>query len=130
MDYDLAQTILEREFVTAEGVVVRDAADLPDALTEQNLDAVFASRTQAYREVLLGCILARLTDSTVDVTRPYAKQGDGAYNGRSLDETVVNPFLEKRRIPSSRSTALALSSTTPSFPGYSQRRAVVASRYY
>jgi hypothetical protein len=34
-------------------------------------------------------------------------QGDDAYNGRTLDEKVVNPFLHERRIPSSKGPFLA-----------------------
>jgi hypothetical protein len=50
---------------------------------------------------------ARLSDPKIDITKPYVNQGDDAYNGRTLDERVVNPFLHERRIPSSKGPFLA-----------------------
>jgi hypothetical protein len=48
---------------------------IPRAL-EKSYDLLFESKTQAYREVLLGCILARLLDPKVDIRLPYVQQGD------------------------------------------------------
>jgi hypothetical protein len=70
-------------------------------------DAVFASKVQAYRETLVGCTLARLADRATDIRLPYMSQGEHAYNGRTLDERVVNPFLQHNRIPSSKGPFLA-----------------------
>lgn len=39
---------------------------------------------------------------------PYVNQGPTAYNGRDLDEKVVNPFFQEHRIPSSRGPYLAM----------------------
>lgn len=64
-------------------------------------DGVFRSNTQAYREVLLGCIVAKMLAPAVDGRKPYANQGDDAFNGRTLDEQVVNRMLKEARIPSS-----------------------------
>mgnify|MGYP007099441666 CR=1 FL=1 len=65
---------------------------------EQLLDAVFYSQTQSYREVLLGCALIRLLDKGVNIRLPYIKHGKGAFNGRTLDEKVINPFLQDKLI--------------------------------
>jgi hypothetical protein len=69
---------------------------------------LFDSRTQAFREVLLGCVLARLLNGAIDIRRPYVKQGPGAFNGRTLDEKVINPFLQEKRIPCSRGPCLSV----------------------
>jgi hypothetical protein len=69
---------------------------------------VFSSATQAYREVLLGCVLARLLDREIDIRKPYSRQGAGSFNGRSLDEIVVNPFLQDNLIPATRGPYLSV----------------------
>src|SRR5271157_1327940 len=69
---------------------------------------MFQSTTQAYREVLLGCSIARIQDRRINVRLPYINLGEGAFNGRTLDERVVNPFLQANRIPSSRGPYLGV----------------------
>jgi hypothetical protein len=69
---------------------------------------LFESKTQAYREVLLGCILARSLHPKVDIRLPYVQQGERAYSGRTLDEKVVNPFLHRAKIPSSKGPFLSV----------------------
>ena len=71
------------------------------------LDIVFASNTQSYREVLLGCSLVHITNPEVNIRLPYIKQGANAFNGRTLDEQVINPFLISKQIPCSRGPYLA-----------------------
>lgn len=104
IDYPKARALLED--------VVAEAGALHQSVVAEQLDEainqVMRSRTQAYREVLIGCCLARLLDPTIDVRRPYANQGDSAYNGRTLDEKVVNPFLQHHEIPSSRAPFLSV----------------------
>jgi SacI restriction endonuclease len=78
-------------------------------------DRLMSSRTQAYREVLIGCALARLLDPEINIRRPYANQGDAAYNGRTLDEQVINPFLHDHEIPSSRGPFLSVFRLSVSF---------------
>jgi hypothetical protein len=46
-------------------------------------------------------------DPTRNLRKPYANQGDDAYNGRTLDERVVNPFLHEHTVPSSRAPFLS-----------------------
>jgi len=109
IDYENAEAILRREFAAAESTVL--SGGLPPTThpaTESHLERLFSSKTQSYREVLLGCILAKLADGALDVTKAYVNLGDGAYNGRTLDEKVVNPFLQESRIPSSKGPFLAV----------------------
>jgi hypothetical protein len=107
-DYDAARKLLEEEFARVERAALEGKE--PSRMTgpvQKNFNAIFESATQAYREVFLGCILARLADREIDITKPYVNQGEDAYNGRTLDEKVVNPFLHERRIPSSKGPFLA-----------------------
>jgi hypothetical protein len=71
------------------------------------LKIVFESKTQSYREVLLGCALAHMMDPSINIRLPYVKQGSQAFNGRTLDEQVINPFLMSKQIPCSRGPYLA-----------------------
>lgn len=101
VDYDEARERLETEFGDVERAALQgNRMSIGDAL-EPHFDRIFESRTQAYREVLLGCVLARLQDSSIDVHKPYVSHGDNAYSGRQLDERAVNPFLKDHNIPSS-----------------------------
>jgi hypothetical protein len=68
---------------------------------------VFASKTQAYREALLGSVLARLQRRDADLRLPYIKHGPTGYNAREIDQSVVNPFLKRKQIPSSTNPFLS-----------------------
>lgn len=108
LDYDATRKSLEKEFAGVEGEALKGEEPLGiEAEQKKHFDAVFESQTQAYREVLLGCILAKLNDRETDITKPYMNQGEHAFNGRTLDEKVVNPFLHDKRIPSSRGPFLS-----------------------
>lgn len=74
---------------------------------QEALDIVFESKTQSYREVLLGCALVHIINPTVNIRLPYVKQGTDAFNGRTLDEQVINPFLMSKQIPCSKGPYLA-----------------------
>lgn len=102
VEYEGARAILREQFQEVENELLRGRAPAAPDATEQPFEAVFASHTQAYRESLLGCCLARIQDKRLNVRLPYINQGKGAFNGRTLDERVVNPFLQTNRIPSSR----------------------------
>lgn len=74
---------------------------------KEPLDIVFNSSTQSYKEALLGCALAHLLNPSIDIRLPYMKQGPNAYNGRTLDENVINPFFQDNLIPCSKGPYLA-----------------------
>jgi hypothetical protein len=80
--------------------------EIPPALVAA-AEVLFASPTQSYREALLGCGLARLLDRSINIRHPYISHGSDAFNGRTLDEQVVNPFLHDRMIPASKGPYLA-----------------------
>jgi len=108
IDYEVARNTLQEVFSDVQGAHVEGRGlQAPKALGEP-YDLLFESRTQAYREVLLGCILARLQQPKVNVRFPYVQQGEFAYNGRTLDEKVGNPFLHREKIPSSKGPFLSV----------------------
>ena len=108
IEYSAALNILNRTFsdVTRDYIEKR-IPNIQSGLV-QSYDLLFESKTQAYREVLLGCILAKLLHPKDDVKLPYVQQGEFAYSGRTLDEKVINPFLRKAKVPSSKGPFLSV----------------------
>lgn len=108
LDSERATELLAKLFAEAETAFLERQ---PPPVTPRIADAIaalFASGTQSYREALLGCGLARLLDASINVRRIYINQGADAFNGRTLDERVVNPFLHERMIPCSKGPYLAV----------------------
>jgi hypothetical protein len=107
IDYDAATALVERTFLEVEDDLIRQAEPaIPDEIRDP-FGRIFASATQAYREGLMGCAIARIQDKTINIRLPYIKQGPNAYNGRTLDERVVNPFLHAHRVPCSKAPFLS-----------------------
>ena len=107
LDYKLAADILTQLFAEAESAFQENNSPTVETAIKDAADRLFASSTQSYREALLGCGLARLVDSSINIRHPYMNQGADAFNGRTLDERVVNPFLQDRVIPCSKGPYLA-----------------------
>lgn len=101
LDLEQAKNVLDQEYEITERVFREDAELIVPAEIAQATDRIFKSKTQAYREALIGCALARILDPEIDLRLPYMKQGERAFHGRALDERVVNPFLRDHSIPSS-----------------------------
>ena len=108
VDYEACRDLLGRQFVAVSKATIEGTRSAPPAALDGPLRTLFESGTQSYREALLGCALAWWCDQTIDITLPYVSLGDSAFNGRTLDERVVNPFLLDNRIPSSRGPYLAV----------------------
>ncbi len=109
IDYDSARDDLQAAFDAAQTRLLSKSVPVsPPQRISDAISVVFASRTQAFREVLLGCVLARIQDKSIDVRLPYVSFGPSAFNGRTLDERVVNPVLQGKRIPSSRGPFLSV----------------------
>jgi hypothetical protein len=109
LDYKKAEEILSSSFKSAEREVLTSSRGASkDSSLSNDLDAVFGSTTQAYREVLLGCLLARILEPAIDISKPYVGLGESAFNGRTLDEKVINPFLQNHSIPCSRGPYLSV----------------------
>ena len=107
IDYATARALLEDVFAQAEADVLQGATPHIPEKIKPAFDIIFQSITQAYREVLLGCAIARLQDKSINIRKPYMNQGADAFNGRTLDEKVINPFFHEKRIPSSRGPYLS-----------------------
>jgi hypothetical protein len=109
IDYASARALLDSTFAGVEKDLAEQktlAVAIPEGI-EAAFDALFRSRTQAYREAMLGCVLARIQNRSINIRLPYVKQGANAFNGRTLDEQAVNPFLTDNRIPCSRAPYLS-----------------------
>jgi len=79
-----------------------------DTNVSDAFNVLFSSKTQAFREVLLGCIIERLFSPTTDLRLPYAGHGEASFNGRTLDERIINPFLRHHKIPCSKGPFLSV----------------------
>ncbi|MBW1952556.1 MAG: restriction endonuclease, SacI family [Deltaproteobacteria bacterium] len=108
IDYHLARELLEKSILAAEKAVLQGAALPVRDDIQTALQTLFRSKTQAYREVLLGCTLARILDKSINIRQPYTDLGPNAFSGRSLDEKVINPFLHEKRIPSTHGLYLSV----------------------
>ena len=108
IDYEASRVLLDKQFAAVSKSAIQGARPVTPTMLDGPLKALFASSTQSYREALLGCALARWCDRQIDITLPYANLGASAFNGRTLDEKVVNPFLHDNHIPSSRGPYLAV----------------------
>jgi len=107
LNYEVASQILADAFSQAEiDAANGNAPKVPDPY-KAAVQSLFDSNTQSFREVALGCAIARFVDKNVDITLPYMNQGPTAFNGRTLDEKVINPFLHDRQIPASKGPYLA-----------------------
>jgi len=108
LDYARARKDLESLFSRIEEQIEAGRSAKIQQVLAKQVDALFSSSTQAFREVFVGCLLARLQNKRINVHLPYVGQGDKAFNGRTLDERVVNPFLHNKHIPSSRGPYLGV----------------------
>lgn len=115
LNYADASALLADVFADAERDFSANTPPVVPAAIISATERLLASTTQAYREVLIGCALARLLDEQIDVRLPYVNQGDAAYNGRTLDEQVVNPFLHEHEVPSSKGPFLSVFRRSVSF---------------
>lgn len=93
LDYEKAAALLADLFSNAENTQQEGKLPTISKTVVEFGNLLFASATQSYREVLLGCCLARLLDTSIDIRQPYVGQSENAFNGRTLDEKVVNPFF-------------------------------------
>jgi hypothetical protein len=105
--HDQARELIARAFALAEddfreGKLIELPADVKAAI-----DRMFASKTQAYREALVGCAVTRLVDESIDVRYPATAYGEKSFSGRSISDQVVAPFLQSKRVPVSVSPYLS-----------------------
>ena len=70
-------------------------------------ERLFESKTQAYRDALVSCTVARILDPAIDIRLPATEYGENAFSSRSLADKVVTPFLQSHAIPASVSPFLS-----------------------
>jgi hypothetical protein len=92
LDYQRARNLLDVAFAEAEKDLLGDNPPAVERAVVQACDVLFATSVQAYREALLGCLVAKMMDPSINIRLPYVGQGSDAFNGRTLDEKAVNPF--------------------------------------
>jgi hypothetical protein len=67
---------------------------------------------QAGTRFLMACLVAKLSDRSFDIRKPYTEIGGaGIYSGRHYDEAYVAPFVFKHRLPVNPTTSFL----TPAF---------------
>lgn len=108
VDFDSALATLAELFAETQPFILQGTAPTITDDLAPAFQTLFTTDIQSYREALLGIALVRLQDQTINLRLPYVNQGPNAYNGRDLDERVINPFLQQHRIPSSRGPYLAM----------------------
>lgn len=107
VDYTQAASELETLFAQAETAFQSTQPPTVTVEIQTAADTLFASATKSYREALLGAGLARIVDPSINLRHPYVSHGDDSFNGRTLDECVINPFLQDRMVPCSKGPYLA-----------------------
>jgi hypothetical protein len=107
IDHNQANYLLNESFSKAEVHIVESTIPEIEVGLIHHFDIIFSSNTQSYREVLLGCTLTRILNKTIDIHLPYVSQGPNAFNARDLDEKVINPFLQRSHIPSTKGPYLS-----------------------
>jgi SacI restriction endonuclease len=108
IDPIVASKILSETFALAE-IDSSDPSAAP-SIEKTILDAterLFSSKTQAYRDALPSCVLARILDPEIDISLPATEYGENAFSGRSINERVVRPFFVEHAIPSSKAPFLS-----------------------
>lgn len=102
-----AQELLEVTFALAEEAARENAEVTFSEDVILATDRLFSSVTQAYREALIGCAVARVIDPEIDIHLPATEDGDKAFSGRSLADNVITPFMRGRSVPVSVSPYLS-----------------------
>lgn len=83
-----------------------------DRRAGSDIEFVCRCSNQAGTRFLLACLVAKLSDPTLDIRKPYTEiGGDGIYSGRHYDEKYVAPFAFKHGLPVNPTTSFL----TPAF---------------
>ncbi len=83
-----------------------------DKIRERVRLVVGNEKNRACVRLLMSCLLAKASDTTKDVRKPYTEIGDSdAFSGRNIDEKYIFPFITKKNLPCNPTTAFL----TPAF---------------
>ena len=89
IDYTSARAALDEAFAEVESKFRQKAPIEVSSDIEAATATLLNSSTQAFREALPGCVLAKMIDPKIDIRLPCMNQGEDAFNGRTLDERVI-----------------------------------------
>lgn len=107
IDAEKARDLLAEAFSQAEEQFREGKVETIDPAIVNATDRLFTSVTQAYREALIGCVIARIYDPNIDIHLPATEHGDDSFSGRSLADNVITPFLRSKAVPISASPYLS-----------------------
>jgi hypothetical protein len=83
-----------------------------DARAVSDIEFVCRCSNQAGTRFLMACLVAKLSDPTLDIRKPYTEIGGaGIYSGRHYDEAFVTPFVFRHGLPVNPTTSFL----TPAF---------------
>ena len=102
-----ATALLAEVFELAEEDFREDAPVGAPAPVVTATERLFTSDTQAYREALIGCAIARILNQDIDIRLPATEHGENSFSGRSLADNTVTPFMRARAVPISASPYLS-----------------------
>lgn len=79
---------------------------------QDHIEFVCRCSNQAGTRFLMACLVAKLSDPSLDIRKPYTEiGGEGIYSGRHFDETYVAPFAFNHGLPVNPTTSFL----TPAF---------------
>lgn len=79
---------------------------------QERIEYVCRCSNQAGTRFLLACLVAKLSDASLDIRKPYTEIGGaGIYSGRHFDESHIAPFVFKHHLPVNPTTSFL----TPAF---------------
>jgi hypothetical protein len=79
---------------------------------QTHVEFVCRCANQAGTRFLMACLVAKLSDPSIDIRKPYTEiGGTGIYSGRHFDETYITPFAFKHGLPVNPTTSFL----TPAF---------------
>lgn len=107
LDYKAAEHLLEEQFDLSEDDFRSGSPVQQPNNVKTEIERLFSSDTQAYREALVGCAVARVLDEAIDVRYPATEHHDNSFSGRTLADRVITPFFRSKAVPVSKSPYLS-----------------------
>src|SRR5690349_20808081 len=93
IDPNEAREVLAVALATAERAFHERSVPSVSEEMASKTERLFSSSTQAYREALVGCLVARCVNERINIRHPSTETSEAAFSGRSLADYVITPFL-------------------------------------
>ena len=92
--------------------IKQDRTYVTDKTVENKISSVCLCDTnKAPIRYLLSAMIAKTDNPSIDTRQPYSDLGNKSFAGRTIDETLVQPFIHKYNLPCNDTTAFL----TPAF---------------